>query len=564
MNDLSRRILTFGQLIDLVSADQELHRARRANVASSIRKLLKVSGKTPQMPASFVTVRHVFEAIYPKRYGIDPRRWSNIKSDLRFALERYGAPTRAPLRKDLTPAWQALRTLVDDEPRFVRGLSSVMHWASARGIEPGGISDEVLGQFRQDLENRTLRGRPWRRHQHACKIWNDAAARFTEWPRVTVTVPCYRKQISFAWDAFPASFLADLDAYVRFMSGNDIVADHAPKQRRRPTTLRSHREHIRRFASALVRSGSPMEGLTALAQLTDPNNVKASLATYEKWLGDLTKHPSVFEMVSAITVMAAEYCRAPEEHLDILRRYRNRLRCRQRGFTEKNRERLRPFQDLAVQARFLHLEHALLKKARRMKRPHRQALLVQRVLAHELMLVAPMRIKNLASLHIEKNIRWQGDDKHPRAYLVIQPDDVKNAEHLDYELPEPLVRLLKDYLQTYRPRLLKGPDTGWVFPGAQDDHKHIMTLSEQLCRTVRDHVGVRINVHLYRHIAAFFYLERHPGEYETVRRLLGHKSVDTTMMFYAEFEGLTARKLYASHLLERRLETRGREDGDDR
>ncbi len=63
MNDLSRRILTFGQLIDLVSADQELHRARRANVASSIRTLLKVAGKTPQMPASFVTVRYVFEAM---------------------------------------------------------------------------------------------------------------------------------------------------------------------------------------------------------------------------------------------------------------------------------------------------------------------------------------------------------------------------------------------------------------------------------------------------------------------------------------------------------------------
>ena len=348
------------------------------------------------------------------------------------------------------------------------------------------------------------------------------------------------------------------------MSGEDLLAEHAPKQRRRATTLRGHREHFRRFASALVRSGFSMESVTSLVILTEPDNVKAALGVYQEWIGDLTKRPSAFEMVATITVMAAEYCRAQEEHLEALHKYRDRLRCRQRGFTDKNRERLRPFQDRRIQARFLHLGPALLKKAGKMTRPHRQALLVQQALAHELMLVAPMRIKNFASLNIEKNIRRQGDDKHPRAYLVIQSDDVKNSEHLDYELPEPLVRLLNDYLQTYRPRLLRGADKGWLFPGAGLEHKHIATLREQLCGAVRDYVGVRINPHLYRHIAAFFYLERHPGQYETVRRLLGHKSVDTTMMFYAEFEGLAARKLYASHLLDRRLETREQENDNGR
>lgn len=564
MNDIFRRLLTFGQLLDLVSADHSLNTGRRANVASAVRKFLKVSGKTPQMPASFVTVRHAFEAIHPKRHGIDPRRWSNIKSDLRFALDRYGAPTRAPLRKDLTPAWQVLRTVIEDEPRFVRGLSALMHWVSARSIEPEDISDEVLERFRHDLEERTLRGKPWKRHRHTCKIWNDAKARYPAWPQLQLTVPCYRRQISFDWSAFPQSFLADLERYAQFMSGDDFLAEHAPKQRRRATTLRSHREHFRRFASALVRSGFSMEGVTSLVILTEPDNVKAALGVYQEWLGDLTKRPSAFEMVSTITVMAAEYCRVQEGRLEALRAYRDRLRCRKRGFTDKNRERLRPFQDRRIQARFLHLGPALLKKAGKMTRPHRQALLVQQALAHEIMLVAPMRIKNLASLNIEKNIRWQGDDKHPRAYLVIQPDDVKNSEHLDYELPEPLVRRLNDYLQTYRPRLLRGADQGWLFPGAGLEHKHIATLREQLCGAVLDYVGVRINPHLYRHIAAFFYLERHPGQYETVRRLLGHKSVETTTMFYAEFEGLAARKLYASHLLDRRLETRELENDDVR
>ena len=301
MNELSRHTLTFGQLLDLMSVDCQLAAVRRANVACSIRKFLKVSGKTQQMPASFETVRYAFEAIHPRRHDIDPRRWSNIKSDIRFALDRYGAPTRAPLRKDLTPAWQVLRTVIADDLRFVRGLSALMHWASARSIEPEDISDEVLERFRQNLEERTLRGKPWKRHRHTCKIWNDAAAHYPAWPQVLLTVPCYRRQISFDWSAFPQGFLADLDRYTRFMSGEDLLAEHAPKQRRSATTLRSHREHFRRFASALVRSGFSMEGVTRLAILTEPDNVEAALGVYQEWLGDLTKRPSAFEMVSTIT-----------------------------------------------------------------------------------------------------------------------------------------------------------------------------------------------------------------------------------------------------------------------
>ena len=40
-----------------------------------------------------------------------------------------------------------------------------------------------------------------------------------------------------------------------------------------------------------------------------------------------------------------------------------------------------------------------------------------------------------------------------------------------------------------------------------------------------------------------------------LRLLLGHKSVETTITFYAEFEALTARRIYAEHILERRQRT---------
>ncbi|MCZ6528786.1 MAG: hypothetical protein O6949_00455, partial [Chloroflexi bacterium] len=51
-----------------------------------------------------------------------------------------------------------------------------------------------------------------------------------------------------------------------------------------------------------------------------------------------------------------------------------------------------------------------------------------------------------------------------------------------------------------------------------------------------------------------FYLQEHPGDYETARQLLGHASVATTVNFYIAFEAIAARKRYAELILERRTE----------
>ena len=48
--------------------------------------------------------------------------------------------------------------------------------------------------------------------------------------------------------------------------------------------------------------------------------------------------------------------------------------------------------------------------------------------------------------------------------------------------------------------------------------------------------GLNVNVHLFRHIAAKRYLKERVGDHETVRQLLGHKSLATTMRSYCDFK----------------------------
>jgi site-specific recombinase XerD len=50
--------------------------------------------------------------------------------------------------------------------------------------------------------------------------------------------------------------------------------------------------------------------------------------------------------------------------------------------------------------------------------------------------------------------------------------------------------------------------------------------------------------HQFRHAAAAVFLRHRPGEYESVRRLLGHRSIKTTTNFYCGLETMRATRTY--------------------
>ncbi len=300
-----------------------------------------------------------------------------------------------------------------------------------------------------------------------------------------------------------------------------------------------------------MRDGYDINGITGLSVLVSAGNFKRAVRyLHEEWSG--RKTAGLFEMASTMVVVAQEYVGIEGDDLHKLKKIRNRLKCRRRGMTDKNRNRLRPLLSQENQAKFLCLTDRLVKLAAKNGLNHRSALMVQKALVHEILIHAPMRLDNLTNLNLNRHIKRIKNYSQSQLLIIIPADEVKNQEMLEFELPEPTVRLFDTYINDYRPLLLKGAEQGWLFPGEVHCHKHQVTLRSQLTRVVKKHTGLQINPHLYRHIAAFFYLQASPGDYETVRRLLGHRSVDTVMMFYAEFDGLAARRLYSRHILERK------------
>jgi len=133
--------------------------------------------------------------------------------------------------------------------------------------------------------------------------------------------------------------------------------------------------------------------------------------------------------------------------------------------------------------------------------------------------------------------------------LTIPAHEVKNGVDLDFELPDQSANLISWYIKQVREA---EPGNSALFPSPDGGHKDKDTLAIQLMDTVKCHTGFTVNLHLFRHIAALIYLRLNPGGYEVMRRVLGHKKMDTTSNFYAGLEATAAARHFDAEILKLR------------
>ena len=216
-----------------------------------------------------------------------------------------------------------------------------------------------------------------------------------------------------------------------------------------------------------------------------------------------------------------------------------------RGLTKKNRSRLRPLDDPQNAAALLGLPETLIGLVRN-PRAHAGALQAQAAVAIEIFLMAPLRIGNLAKLDLDRHLVRSGLGKE--LHIVVEPEDAKNCEALEYPLPPESVALIELYLEQFRPRLAV-PGCTALFPGRSGGSKSLNALRDLICKAIHRHTGIRVHPHLFRHAGAKLFLDANPGAYEVVRRVLGHRSLNTTTTYYTGLETARAVRHFDSALL---------------
>jgi integrase len=323
----------------------------------------------------------------------------------------------------------------------------------------------------------------------------------------------------------------------------------------RPISAKAREIHLRALASAIVASGRDASSLKSIADLVGIDAVAAALEHILDRLGG--KNSVHVHQIAKITcTLARRWVKVPKSHQEQLETIRKNLDPGRHGMTEKNRATLRMFEDPDVVARFDSLPSRVWSRAQAPEDLKvAGAVRLQTAFAVELLTIAPVRIGNLASINIDRHIIDRGHGRHRSVHLFFSRGEVKNGAELEFQLPSSTIALLDRYLRDVRPRLLRA-QSPWLFPGEGVDHKCTTLLGDQIADLIETEVGVRVTAHQFRHLAGYLFLKANSGAHEIVRRLLGHRSIATTLNFYAGMEAAEAVRHFDRHVEQRRSQAR--------
>jgi len=538
--------MMFADLIAKLQADASLTPVRQRDLISAIRRTAKALGRPPEtIPADPTWLRPRIERIVPAGIGLTQKSWSNVRSDLQAALTHLGITKRPVNRKwHLSPAWAPLwdKVLASGDRTLCVSLSRFVYFLSGQGVRPEEV-DSVHGlAFREALVLNELSRSPEKSLTNTVSAWNLATARISGWPQQRLSAPQRQKVIKIPLDQLPEPFQQDLDAYVSSLEASDPFAIDGRLAPLQPISIQVYKARLLRFVGALVRSGLPVDTLRSLSDLVAPQRMEQGL----RWMlaqseGKTTA--SISETGQLLSGIARRYVKlSPEEQKRVDMLAQRVAMKPQHGLTEKNRARLRPLQDPATRRKLLTLPEQLFAQADQKNDFQSAALLRELAVAVGILLYCPIRVKNLASIHLERNLQRPGGG---RSFLVFTGPEVKNRHPIELELPKRVADLIDRHCATRSPWLCT-PASPWLFPARQSQGPmDPNTLSRSIFRIIRKSTGLDVNAHLFRHLAAMLYLQAHPGEYEAVRRLLGHTQLSRTLNFYAGFEAGTATQLFA-------------------
>jgi integrase len=519
---------------------------QKAELRSAVQTVARLLGAAAaEIPADPGSLQRRLATISPETHGLSRGRWMNVRSLLGKALSLVRPMLPGRSVHPLLPEWAALAAPLPRNRR--EHIVAMLRDLSVRAIKPCDVTVADLEAYRAAILNDRLRRKPEQTWKNLIWSWNACHREIEGWPDIELATPARPKTYIRSWSDFPPEFRSDVRKYLAYRASHDLSGE---KNRRpmRPSTLKIRERQLRVAASALVQRGHNAQSITSLAKLLTIENFREILRFFLD-RNDGQKSAQLGHIAVFLKSVAGDWLKVDLETLNRFKTLASNVSMGRIGLTKKNRERLRPFNDDEMVEKFLGLPSAIRKDVERSRRSSRhRAIRAQIAAAIAILQAAPLRSHNLAGLDLERHLIPRGK----RLYLVIPAEEVKNSEPIDFELPPETVDMLSWYVRDYRPQLLKGPSTA-LFPGEGGMSKGASLLSTQISKTVTSYLGVPIHTHLFRHLAGKLYLDVRPGEYEVVRRVLGHRSIATTTSIYSGAETRTAGQHFARVIQERRL-----------
>ena len=544
---------SIADVLKAIEAATDLPASKKTHWSCSLRQICIGIGRPPEcIPGRWSGVNSAIQQLHHARVGYNPKTLANHKANARAALLWFAGVKNLPKRGAfLSPAWASLRTKIPEDHQC-RRLSGLIRYASAKGIEPKNISEEVLDDYMHYRAETTALASDAAARRLIARAWNACVTKVAEWPRQRLIEPPVKSLTKIPWDAFPEGLRADVERYLagftkmrRGVSGKRI-------RKCKPSTIETRRRELQAFARMAAEQGVPIESLNSLTALIQPDLVEKVLHAYWEQNGEEPKTFTI-DMGWKILSVAREAKCLSEADLEKLDDMRAALEeHRRKGMTDKNLTVVRQVLTEGVWDQVVNLPKAMMAKARLIchQAPVKAAVTAQLATAIAIFTFAPIRLGNLISIRLEENLIRPGG-LELRLLVGIPHYDVKNRVQLQFKLISELSALIDEYINDYRPTLLRGSNGLWLFPGQKCKIKTSRTLSLQITERVITATGLRITAHQFRHAAAAIFLKHHPGRYELVRRILGHRNIQTTVNFYIGLENIQATEIFGDIIKER-------------
>jgi len=509
----------------------------RSGIRSAFKAMSRAIGlPLDQIPADVVRLRALLATASPARAGVKPMSWKSMKCLAFRALREAGIELASGRDiSEMSPAWREL--LDSGEMRVGIGLGRFAKFLTRMGVEPDTISADAFAAWRGELLDTSLRANPETSYRQMVRLWKASEHKVPGWPRVAIESPEDPRRFSLPWEAFPKSLRTEVDTFLLSRLHPDPLSPD-PAPRVRPATSKAREKNLRAFASALVLSGEvAIDEVTGLAILTQPVNIRMALGYLRAERFRKEMRPQLLNHAELMKTIAKHWEKdlPKAEQIGLLIKSLKGALGQTSGMTDKNRERLAPFNDPNNVKRLLELPQRTLKRASDAPRTHLAAVRVMYALQVAILLAVPLRAKNLTGLKLGENLIVSGKGKTRQVRLFLSREETKTHSDFMAVLPARVVTLLDAWQEDWRP-LISNQASPYLFPNASGLLRSQGSLSAKICRFVAREAGLKMHLHLFRHLAAKLYLRFDPGGLETVRQLLGHATIKTTLKAYADFQ----------------------------
>jgi len=485
------------------------------------------------LPCNPLFLRPILQTIIPGKYNISKKRWTNIRNELSAIQRKTGwlKPRQAEASLN-TAAWKYGLSCVTAE-QHIAMFRRFGIFCEAKNVSPSLVTHEVLETYLNHLKKSESRANPESSIRAIRYAWNKLLKNHPNWGGNPLPKKRNPNQIQDDRLNIPEIFYADLDAYCDKLRNpgryNRLIPRKVAEQ-----TIKARRNTYKLSAAVLVQKGVDPSQITSLRAISTAPAIETILNAYD----DRNCHGEDWTYGAettafALKAVAKQWANLLPAELAAAIEICDTVRAPINTFPKKSAERLRQFDDKAVERRFWQLPKRLWdlaaeldKKGKRL----RAAELARVALALAIAFDKPLRISNLA--HLDLALDFERDRHGAIVGIRIEGErTTKKAPIIEGALSLSTQNTLKKFVEKYRPRLMK-VDTTALFPGQKGKYLCAENFGKFITKKIKDNIGITVNPHLIRSLVATVILDEDPRDVALAQRMLDHKTSKTVIKSY--------------------------------